>query len=52
MRTDKWKTEVSASTAEDQWGRLEKHIMPVLGPLPVSDIDAPKILTGSGPGPK
>jgi hypothetical protein len=40
---EKWKTEVSASTAESQWSRLVKHIMPVLGPLPVSDIDAPKV---------
>jgi hypothetical protein len=36
---EKWKTEVTASTAESQWNRLVKHIMPVLGPLPISGIN-------------
>jgi hypothetical protein len=40
----KWETEVTTSTAESQWGRLVKHIMPALGDCPIADIDAPKIM--------
>jgi integrase len=39
-----WETGVSASTAEDQRDRLVKHIIPILGHLPIADIDAPKVL--------
>jgi integrase len=44
-----WKTEVTISTAENQWSRLVQHIMPALGALPVSDIDAPKVLAALRP---
>ncbi|MDR2452784.1 MAG: integrase arm-type DNA-binding domain-containing protein, partial [Candidatus Accumulibacter sp.] len=37
-------TEVADSTAESQRNRLTKHITPVLGLLPVADMDAPKVL--------
>jgi hypothetical protein len=41
---ERWKTEVTENTALSQWGRLTKHIMPALGPFPVADIVAPKVL--------
>jgi hypothetical protein len=44
-----WKTGVTDSTAENQWNRLTQHIMPVLGPLPVADIDAPEALAALRP---
>jgi integrase len=46
---EKWKTEVTESTALSQWRRLTKHVMPVLGPLPVADVDAPKVLAALKP---
>jgi integrase len=46
---EKWKTEVTESTAKHQRDRLTKHIMPVLGPLPVADIDTPKVLAALKP---
>ncbi|MDR2688649.1 MAG: integrase arm-type DNA-binding domain-containing protein [Azoarcus sp.] len=41
---EKWKTEVTDSTAESQWNRLEEHIMPVSGTLPVAEIAAPDVM--------
>jgi integrase len=46
---EKWKAGVSASTSEDQWERLAKHIMPALGQTPVADIDAPRVLAALRP---
>jgi hypothetical protein len=46
---EKWETEVTESTAKYQWDRLVKHIMPVLGPLPVAGIDTPKVLAALKP---
>ena len=46
---EKWKTGVTESTAQSQWKRLVKHIVPVLGALPVSEITAPKVLSVLSP---
>jgi integrase len=46
---EKWETEVADSTAKSQRERLQKHIMPILGPLLVADIDAQRILVALKP---
>jgi integrase len=46
---EKWETEVTASTARAQRERLAKHVMPTLGPLPIADIDAQRILAALKP---
>jgi integrase len=46
---EKWRTEVAGRTAKSQRERLEKHVMPTLGAIPVSEIDAPKVLAALKP---
>jgi integrase len=46
---EKWKTEVTESTALSQWGRLTKHILPALGETPISEVTAPKVLAALKP---
>jgi integrase len=41
---EKWRTEVTDSTAKSQWARLEKHIMPALGTKPVSEIGTADVI--------
>jgi hypothetical protein len=46
---EKWETGVTSSTAKSQWERLVKHIMPVLGQMPIANIDAPTVLASLRP---
>jgi hypothetical protein len=42
---ERWKTEITESTAQSQWKRLMKHIVPVPGALPISEASNKYTLT-------
>ncbi|MDR2260573.1 MAG: integrase arm-type DNA-binding domain-containing protein [Azoarcus sp.] len=44
-----WKAGVAEKTAESQWKRLENHILPILGDVPVAEITPKKVIEALRP---